>query len=85
VGRAPSVPTTVTTGCGERRPLAATSRTPERVTCLACREHARQAHEAWAAALESTVTAVVAFDPDLAARAGTEARRHRDLAARYRT
>lgn len=35
------LPKTVGTGCGRRRPGAATSAVPERVTCLACREYAR--------------------------------------------
>ncbi|MFD7668156.1 hypothetical protein [Streptomyces sp. NPDC059788] len=34
----------VDTGCGLRVPRAMTSPRPDRVTCLACREHARQAH-----------------------------------------
>jgi hypothetical protein len=34
----------VTTGCGQRVPRAMTSPLPERVTCLACREHAHRLH-----------------------------------------
>jgi recombinational DNA repair protein (RecF pathway) len=33
-----SLPKTVTTGCGKRRPLVMTSTNPETITCLACRE-----------------------------------------------
>jgi hypothetical protein len=43
-GLAADLPTTVTTGCGERVPLAMTSPRPERVTCLPCREHAARWH-----------------------------------------
>jgi len=41
VGDPPSV---VTTGCGLRVPYAMTSRRPESVTCLPCREHAAREH-----------------------------------------
>lgn len=43
-GLASDLPRTVTTGCGQRVPLAMTSARPESVTCLPCREHARQQH-----------------------------------------
>ena len=43
IGLAPDLPKTVTTGCGRRRPFAMTSTAPESVTCLACREYARNA------------------------------------------
>lgn len=35
------LPTAVTTGCGRRVPYAMTSPRPESVTCLACRQYAR--------------------------------------------
>jgi hypothetical protein len=42
------LPGVVTTGCGLRVPRAMTSPLPERVTCLACREHARRLHLGYA-------------------------------------
>jgi hypothetical protein len=36
------LPKTITTGCGRRRPFGKTSATPDMVTCLACREYARE-------------------------------------------
>jgi hypothetical protein len=82
IGRAVSIPTTVPTGCGQRRPLAATSPIPERVTCLPCRDHARRAHDAFATALESVPAPPVA-DPAVVAHTAAEVRRHRDLARRF--
>uniref|UniRef100_A0AAU2A758 Uncharacterized protein n=1 Tax=Streptomyces sp. NBC_00093 TaxID=2975649 RepID=A0AAU2A758_9ACTN len=38
------LPSLVATGCGLRVPYAMTSARPDRVTCLACREHARREH-----------------------------------------
>ncbi|MET9352894.1 hypothetical protein ABZY14_07725 [Streptomyces sp. NPDC006617] len=43
-GLAADLPGAVTTGCGLRVPYAMTSARPDRVTCLACREHARREH-----------------------------------------
>lgn len=43
-GLAADLPTSVTTGCGVRVAYAMTSSYPERVTCLACREHAHREH-----------------------------------------
>ncbi|KWT61960.1 hypothetical protein ADL21_10310 [Streptomyces albus subsp. albus] len=43
-GLAGDLPSRVTTGCGQRVPYAMTSPRPDRVTCLACREHARCVH-----------------------------------------
>ena len=43
-GLVADLPTQVTTGCGERVPLAMTSPRPGSVTCLACREHAARWH-----------------------------------------
>ncbi|MFE0026729.1 hypothetical protein [Amycolatopsis sp. NPDC059021] len=43
-GLAGDLPGVVTTGCGLRVPRAKTSALPERVTCLACREHAVREH-----------------------------------------
>jgi hypothetical protein len=43
-GLVSDLPSVVTTGCGLRVPRAMTSPRPDRVTCLACREHARRHH-----------------------------------------
>jgi hypothetical protein len=43
-GLVSDLPSVVTTGCGQRAPRAMTSSLPERVTCLACREHASRQH-----------------------------------------
>ena len=42
IGLAPDLPKTCGTGCGKRRQLANTSKVPEKVTCLACREWAAE-------------------------------------------
>ncbi|GAA3587828.1 hypothetical protein GCM10022419_082620 [Nonomuraea rosea] len=52
LGRAPDAPSVVTTGCGLQVPYAMTSPHPESVTCLACREHAHQAHLRYAEQVE---------------------------------
>jgi hypothetical protein len=76
-----NLPTAVTTGCGLRVPYAMTSPRPESVTCLACRQYARD-H-----CLRLADQAVRLADipgsqvsPDHAARA---AARYRDLATRF--
>ncbi|GGV36653.1 hypothetical protein [Streptomyces spectabilis] len=46
------LPSHVATGCGLRVPYAMTSPRPDRVTCLACREHARQEHLRFAEEVE---------------------------------
>ncbi|MEU7580072.1 hypothetical protein AB0B50_21015 [Streptomyces sp. NPDC041068] len=51
-GLAGDLPSLVTTGCGLRVPYAMTSPRPDRVTCLACREHARRAHLRFAEEIE---------------------------------
>jgi hypothetical protein len=43
-GLVSDLPGVVTTGCELRVPRAMTSPLPERVTCLACREHASRQH-----------------------------------------
>jgi hypothetical protein len=48
IGVAPSLPKTVRTGCGVRRPFAMTSTVPEKITCLACRDWARAEYLLWA-------------------------------------
>ncbi|MFO7252145.1 MAG: hypothetical protein DIU60_015470 [Actinomycetes bacterium] len=49
---APDAPSVVTTGCGIEVPYAMTSPHPEKVTCLACREHAHRAHLRFAEQVE---------------------------------
>jgi hypothetical protein len=51
-GLAGDLPSVVTTGCGLRVPYAMTSPRPDRVTCLACREHARTEHLRFADEIE---------------------------------
>ena len=48
-GLVPDLPKTVGTGCGVRRPLAMTSTVPEKITCLACRDWAREEYLTWLA------------------------------------
>jgi hypothetical protein len=89
IGMAPSLPKTVGTGCGARRPLAMTSTVPEKVTCLACRDWAREEYLTWAgmahAAAElaeaepRSAIAAKATPDDLRA----EERTYRQLAARF--
>ncbi|WP_181768913.1 hypothetical protein [Streptomyces albidus (ex Kaewkla and Franco 2022)] len=80
-GLAGDLPSVVTTGCGLRAPYAMTSPRPDRVTCLPCREHARDEHLRLAEMAErlggmpgSTVSP---------AQAKLAADRHRDLAERF--
>lgn len=80
-GLAGDLPSRVATGCGVRVPYAMTSPRPDRVTCLACREHARFEHLRFAKEIErlgrlpgSTITA---------AQAQLIADRHRGLAERF--
>ncbi|WP_369159684.1 hypothetical protein [Streptomyces sp. R02] len=80
-GLAGDLPAEVTTGCGVRAPYAMTSPRPDRVTCLACREHARSGHlrlAEWVERLAGMPGAPVG--PDHATEA---AARHRELAARF--
>lgn len=80
-GLAGDLPSFVATGCGLRVPYAMTSPRPDRVTCLACREHARREHLRFAEEVErlsrmpgSTIS------PDQGKLA---ADKHRDLARRF--
>ncbi|MEO3871063.1 hypothetical protein ABGB18_19815 [Nonomuraea sp. B12E4] len=52
LGAVPDAPSVVTTGCGLQVAYAMTSPRPESVTCLACREHARQEHLRFAEQVE---------------------------------
>ncbi len=75
------LPGEVTTGCGVRVAYAMTSPRPDRVTCLACREHARREHlrlAEWAERLGGMPGAAVG--PVEVKRA---ADRHRELAREF--
>ena len=89
---APDLPKTCGTGCGRRRQLADTSKVPERVTCLACREWAaeqeiQQAGSAEALASLGDAELARLAEPGkpalTAARLLAMAYRHRAMAARY--
>jgi len=80
-GLAGDLPSRVTAGCGLRVPYAMTSPRPDRVTCLACREHARREHLRFAEEVErlsrmpGSITSPAQGKP--------AADRHRDLAQRF--
>jgi hypothetical protein len=82
VGRGVSLPATVTTACGQRRPRAATSARPEAVTCLDCRRAAARLHTEAAAQCAMIVDAGFGTADDLAA-LRSERDRHSDLARRF--
>ncbi|MCW6006188.1 hypothetical protein K1W54_16595 [Micromonospora sp. CPCC 205371] len=80
-GLAGDVPATVTTGCGVRVPLAMTSASPERVTCLPCREYAHGQHVLMADQFDEFARLPgLAVTYDEAARAAAW---HRDVARRF--
>ncbi|WP_238782860.1 hypothetical protein [Streptomyces monomycini] len=80
-GLVSDLPSVVTTGCGLRVPYAMTSRRPDRVTCLACREHACQEHLRFAAEVEGMSSVVGSvFTP---AQRKLAADRLRDLARQF--
>ncbi|MBL7495588.1 hypothetical protein I6A84_39435 [Frankia sp. CNm7] len=79
-GLVADAPRTVRTGCDTRVPYASTSPHPERVTCLPCREHARDRHLRYAATIEQSA-ALLGGDHVRAALAA--ARRMRDVADRF--
>ena len=91
-GLAGDLPKTCGTGCGKRRQLADTSKVPEKVTCLACRD--------WAAAQETEMAemaeALLSLGAEELAKLGTPGKpastipelqeiadRHRAMAARF--
>ena len=81
LGRVPDAPSVVTTGCARRVPYAMTSPQPERVTCLACREHAHLEHLRFADRVERLSRmpgAIITGD-----QAAGAAQWHRDLARRF--
>ena len=82
-GLVADLPAVVTTGCGLSAPFAMTSAHPEKVTCLACREHAARQHRRFADQLESLagMPGAVLSAPQ----AAPAAAKHRSLAARFTT
>jgi hypothetical protein len=89
IGLVPDLPKTVGTGCGRRRPIAMTSTVPENVTCLACRDYAREEYLTWAAIAHAAAQAAEE-EPRAAAAAKVtpadlraEERTYRSLAARF--
>jgi hypothetical protein len=78
VGDLPSV---VTTGCQLQVVRAMTSPLPERVTCLACREHARRQHLRYAEQIEALSGASgISFST---AQAQLAAKQHREMADKF--
>jgi hypothetical protein len=75
------LPSEVATGCGLRVAYAMTSRRPESVTCLPCREHAQRQHLRFAEEVELLAgTPGALLDRPQADRAAAH---HRDLARRF--
>ncbi|GCD40999.1 hypothetical protein [Streptomyces paromomycinus] len=80
-GLVSDLPSVIVTGCGLRVPYVMTSRRPDRVTCLACREHARREHLRFAAEVERMCRMVGSvFTP---AQGRLAADRLRDLARQF--
>ena len=82
-GRVGDLPSVVTSGCGLQVPRAMTSHLPERVTCLACREHAHRQHLRYAEQVEQLIGM-----PGLeitTAQLRQSAEQYRDLAAQFST
>ena len=89
IGVAPSLPKTVGTGCGVRRPITMTSTAPEKITCLACRDWAREEYLTWAGMAHAAAEPAEA-EPKSAIAAKTtpddlraEECTYRELAARF--
>ncbi|WP_258318829.1 hypothetical protein [Streptomyces griseorubiginosus] len=80
-GIAGDLPSLVGTGYGLKVPYAMTSPRPDRVTCLACREHARAQHLRFADEIERIGT--LPGSPVTSAEARRAAGRHRTLAERF--
>lgn len=75
------LPSLVTTGCGVRVPYAMASPRPDKVTCLACREHALREHlrlAEWVERLGSMPGSTVS-----PVQARQAADRHRELAEKF--
>ncbi|WP_270072298.1 hypothetical protein [Streptomonospora mangrovi] len=80
-GLAGDLPSRVATGCGLRVPVAMTSPRPDRVTCLACREHARREHLRLAEQVERLARMPGSVVSPAQGRAAAD--RHRDAARRF--
>lgn len=80
-GLAGDLPNLVGTGCGLRVPYAMTSPRPDRVTCLACREHARREHLRFSEEVERLSR--MAGSTISPAQGKLAADKHRDLAQRF--
>jgi hypothetical protein len=80
-GLVADLPSRVTSGCGLEVPFAMTSSRPEKVTCLACREHARDEHLRLADQVERL--GLMAGSPMDPAQVRAAARAHRELAAKF--
>jgi hypothetical protein len=89
IGLVPDLPKTVGTGCGRRRPIASTSTRPESITCLPCREWAREQYLMWAG-MAHAAAELAESEPRAAIAAKTtpadllhEEQTYRELAARF--
>jgi hypothetical protein len=80
-GLASDLPSVVTTGCGLEVPFAMTSPRPEKVTCLPCREHARDEHLRLADQVERL--GLMPGSPVAPDQVRQAADAHRDLAAKF--
>ncbi|MBT2421880.1 hypothetical protein J7F01_14730 [Streptomyces sp. ISL-22] len=80
-GLAGDLPSLVTTGCGLQVPYAMASPRPDKVTCLACREHARREHLRFAEWTERLGT--MPGSTISPAQAKQAADRHRELAEKF--
>lgn len=81
-GLAGDLPGAVTTGCGVEVPYAMTSARPDKVTCLACREHAGREHLRAVEEIENISRMPGSVVGPSEGRQATE--RHRALADRFR-
>jgi len=82
-GDLPDPTALVRTGCGQLRAWVSTSRLPEQITCLPCREHAWAVYQEHAIGLEAAGHAERTLSPALAEATWDLARTCRDLARRY--
>ncbi|TYK50867.1 hypothetical protein [Actinomadura decatromicini] len=80
-GLAADLPRVVMTGCGQRVPYAMTSSRADRVTCLACREHARREHLRFADQVERL--GAMPGSVISSAQARQAATKHRELAEEF--
>lgn len=86
IGLACDLPKTCGTWCGKRRQLSQTSKVPEKVTCLPCREAAAADQKFWLEAGESLLSyplSVTHMTPAKADELRQQVDRHRDLYRRY--